>query len=172
MNINLKQVYPYDLDILVSISKSTFYESFQHLNDPIHFDAYCAAAFTPEQLLSELNNPDSEFYFAYDGNTLSGYIKLNYNQAQNEFKGKDSLEVERIYVSAELQGKLIGQKLLNFAVARAIEKALSFIWLGVWEHNPAAIRFYQRHGFELCGSHDFFIGGDKQTDLLMRHLIW
>ena len=43
-----------------------------------------------------------------------------------------------------------------------------FIWLGVWEHNPKAIKFYQRNGFIKFDEHPYFIGTDKQTDWLLR----
>jgi ribosomal protein S18 acetylase RimI-like enzyme len=43
-----------------------------------------------------------------------------------------------------------------------------FVWLGVWEHNTAAIKFYQRHGFTKFGEHPYYVGNDKQMDWLMR----
>jgi ribosomal protein S18 acetylase RimI-like enzyme len=44
----------------------------------------------------------------------------------------------------------------------------TYVWLGVWEHNTRAIRFYEAHGFSPAGSHDFFLGSDRQTDIIMR----
>ena len=41
------------------------------------------------------------------------------------------------------------------------------LWLGVWEHNPRAIRFYAKCGFVDVGSHDFVLGADRQTDRVM-----
>jgi ribosomal protein S18 acetylase RimI-like enzyme len=38
------------------------------------------------------------------------------------------------------------------------------LWLGVWERNPRAIAFYAKSGFVDIGSHDFFVGADRQTD--------
>ena len=38
------------------------------------------------------------------------------------------------------------------------------LWLGVWERNPRAIAFYAKSGFVHAGSHDFFVGADRQTD--------
>jgi diamine N-acetyltransferase len=42
------------------------------------------------------------------------------------------------------------------------------VWLGVWEHNPRAIAFYEKWGFEKFGAHDFLLGTDLQTDILMK----
>jgi ribosomal protein S18 acetylase RimI-like enzyme len=166
--ITIRQAQVSDLDALLQFSKTTFYEFFAHLNDPVQFEAYVAKAFLPEKILSELTNRDSSFYFAIDDDELAGYIKLNILNAQNEFKDENGLEVERIYVSGRRHGKGIGKLLLELAIEQARELQKEFVWLGVWEHNHKALGFYKSQGFELCGSHDFMLGDDRQTDLLMR----
>jgi ribosomal protein S18 acetylase RimI-like enzyme len=42
------------------------------------------------------------------------------------------------------------------------------MWLGVWEENPRAIRFYQKQGFVEFDQHIFQLGEDAQTDILMK----
>jgi hypothetical protein len=42
------------------------------------------------------------------------------------------------------------------------------LWLGVWEKNEGAIRFYERNGFSVTGSHPFRMGDEIQTDLIMK----
>jgi ribosomal protein S18 acetylase RimI-like enzyme len=61
--------------------------------------------------------------------------------------------------------------LLEQAIDFAKEKQKKYIWLGVWEHNPRAISFYERNGFEKFSSHPFPFGDEVQTDWLMRKLI-
>lgn len=134
-------------------------------------EAYASLAFTPEKMLSELTNPDSEFYFAMLDGDIAGYLKLNYNNAQIEFKDSNALEVERIYVSRQHHKKHIGKTLLDFAIDKAVENNFEYIWLGVWEHNHNAIGFYQHYGFEIIGSHEFMLGDDRQTDLLMKKIL-
>jgi len=166
--ITINIVRPSDVDTLLALSRKTFYDAFEHLNNPDDFEAYTSKAFTRDQLLSEINNPDSEFYFALSDGEAVGYIKLNYRDAQAEFQEPDAVEVSRIYVMADQQGKKIGNHLLDFAIDKAIDDKLSYIWLGVWEHNQAAQRFYGRNGFVKVGSHQFVVGSDVQTDFLMR----
>ncbi len=166
--MTIRQVQLSEADTLLQFSKQTFYEFFAQQNDPVHFEVYVAVAFTPEKMHKELTNPDSGFYFAMDAKEIAGYVKINVNQAQNEFQDDNSLEVERIYVSGRHHGKGIGKQLLQFAINKAIELNKDFVWLGVWEHNPKAIGFYKSQGFDFCGSHDFMLGDDRQTDLLMR----
>jgi hypothetical protein len=169
--ITINIVRPSDIDTLLTLSRKTFYDAFEHLNNPDDFEAYTSKAFTREQLLSEINNPDSEFYFALSDGEAVGYIKMNYRNAQAEFQDPDAVEVSRIYVMASQQGKKIGNQLLDFAIDKAINDKLSYIWLGVWEHNHAAQRFYERNGFVKIGSHQFVVGSDVQTDFLMKKML-
>ena len=81
----------------------------------------------------------------------------------------DALELERIYIIKEFQGRKIGQKLLQRAMKIGFERNKAYLWLGVWEKNVDAIRFYQKHGFVKFGTHPYYIGNDKQTDWLMRY---
>ncbi len=162
---------PSDVDILLDISWRTFYESFNHLNTPENMDAYMSKAFTREKLLSELLNPFSEFYFAKEGETFIGYIKVNKCPAQSDIRDDTSLEIERIYIDSQYQGKKLGSQLLDKAKNRGKELDLEYVWLGVWEKNGDAIRFYRRHGFEIFSSHPFVFGDEVQTDLLMKYFL-
>jgi ribosomal protein S18 acetylase RimI-like enzyme len=167
-NLQIKLVRPSDTEDLLILSRKTFYDAFEHVNNPEDFEAYTSVAFTHEQLLSEIENPHSAFYFAIMDGIKVGYIKLNYASAQAEFKDTDGVEISRIYVLADQQGKQIGKELIDFAIANAIGNKLRYIWLGVWEHNHSAIRFYEREGFVRFSSHEFWVGRDKQTDFLMK----
>jgi ribosomal protein S18 acetylase RimI-like enzyme len=166
--ITIRKVSPSDVDTLLALSRKTFYDAFEHLNNPDDFEAYTSKAFTREQLLSEIESPDCAFYFAVIDNEPVGYIKLNYRDAQAEFQEPEAVELSRIYILASHQGKKIGNHLLDFAINKAIEDKMTYIWLGVWEHNHAAQRFYERNGFVKVGSHEFVVGKDVQTDYLMK----
>ncbi len=166
--VTIKKVDIAEADILLSFSKKTFYEFWAPLNDPADMEAYSSVAFTPQKILSELSNPNSDFYFALIDNELAGYLKLNFNDAQTEFQDINAMEVERIYVSGNHHGKKIGKQLLNFALDIAASKGFNYVWLGVWEHNYHALGFYEHNGFKVFSSHEFLLGDDRQTDLLMK----
>ena len=159
---------PTDLDTLVRMSRKIFHDSFAYLNTPENMQEYMDRAFNPQQLLSELKNPMSEFYFIRADDDIAGFIKLNRGPAQSDIHDDTSLEIERIYVDKQFQGHGLGAKLIAKAKERALALELNAIWLGVWEKNPDAIRFYKRHGFEIVGSHPFRMGDEVQTDVLMQ----
>ena len=166
--ITIRLVPPFEVDELLTLSRKTFYDAFEHLNNKDDFEAYTSVAFTSQKLLTELQNPDSQFYFAIIYGEKVGYMKLNYSSAQTELQDDNAIELERIYVLADQQGKKIGNQLLDFAIDKAKTENKHFIWLGVWEHNQAAQRFYERNGFKAFGSHKFWVGKDEQTDILLR----
>src|ERR1700712_1360404 len=113
---------------LLSLSRKTFYDAFEHLNKKDDFEAYTSVAFTYEKLLSEVQNPNTQFYFALINDEKVGYIKLNYSSAQTEFQHENAIEIERIYVLASQQGKKIGNQLLDLAINRAKDEKLQHIW--------------------------------------------
>jgi diamine N-acetyltransferase len=169
--ITIKQATLADAGTLLAYSKNTFYHFWGHLNTDENMEAYSSVNFTMENMFSQLNNPNSQFYFALIGDEIAGYLKLNYGDAQTDVKDENALEVERIYVSAEHHGKYIGKQLLDFALDKAIKKHYNYVWLGVWEHNDKALAFYKRNGFEVFSSHDFWLGDDRQVDLLMKKVL-
>jgi ribosomal protein S18 acetylase RimI-like enzyme len=53
------------------------------------------------------------------------------------------------------------------ALAEAAGRGKDAVWLGVWDRNERAIRFYESWGFHRVGSQPFLLGSDLQTDLVM-----
>jgi ribosomal protein S18 acetylase RimI-like enzyme len=157
-----------DLEMLQKISRKTFSESFSEGNTPENLNKYLDLQFSIGNLSDEINHPNSEFYFIFQGDQLAGYLKLNYGTAQTELKGDSSIEIERIYVLKEHQGKKLGQAMLDHAIHIAKRKNAEFIWLGVWEKNLKAIEFYRKNGFIEFDRHIFVLGDEPQTDLMMK----
>lgn len=166
--IETKRVTFDEIDQLQKISRQTFYETFSEVNTEDNMSKYLAEKFSVETLSIELNNKDSEFYFAISGGEVIGYLKLNSGQSQTELNDIKSLEIERIYVLKEFHGKSVGQLLYRKAIQRAQETGIDSVWLGVWEENPRAISFYKKNGFVEFDKHIFRLGDDEQTDIMMK----
>ena len=157
-----------DLEALRNLSIQTFKETFEEVNTEEDMQKYLDENLSLERLKSELENLDSEFYFIENENKNLGYLKLNFENAQTEKVEENYFEIERIYVLKAFLGQKIGQILFDKAIEIGREKNLEYVWLGVWEENHRAIRFYEKNGFEIFGKHDFVLGKDVQTDLLMK----
>ena len=157
-----------DLEALRNLSIQTFKETFEEVNTEEDMQKYLDENLSIEKLKTELENVNSEFYFAENNDEILGYLKLNFKDAQTEKLEENHFEIERIYVLKTFLGQKIGQILFDKAIEIGREKNLEYVWLGVWEENHRAIRFYGKNGFEIFGKHDFVLGEDVQTDLLMK----
>jgi ribosomal protein S18 acetylase RimI-like enzyme len=166
--VSIVPVLVNDMEALQKISRDTFAQTFTEHNNPEDMEAYLNKSFAAEKLLGELNNPNSEFYFALDGMTVIGYLKVNTGNAQTEQKDINAFEIERIYVDAAFLGKKVGQMLFNKAIEIAQSKKAAYVWLGVWEENHKALAFYKKNGFVPFDKHIFKLGNDEQTDIMMK----
>ena len=168
LNIHIKKVTSQDIYRLQQIGRQTFLEAFSNGNTEENMVTYLEESFSMIKLRAELEDNNSEFYFAELDNTIIGYLKLNWGKSQTEIQDENTLEIERIYVLKDFHGKNIGQLLFQKAIDIATEKKVNYVWLGVWEENLRAINFYKKNGFSEFSKHVFLLGNDKQTDILMK----
>lgn len=157
-----------DTQTLVDIGVKTFYDTFASSNTPEDMKLYLDKNFNLQQLTLELEDKLNTFLMAKIGESVVGYAKLRRIESPKELNEKNSIELERIYSGKEYLGKGIGKKLLDTCLKIGKDEGYKVIWLGVWEHNPRAIAFYEKCGFEKFASHPFMLGTDLQTDILMR----
>jgi len=159
-----------DSELLTKLAYKTYWDAFHAhpRNDPKDFGDYMQRAFNLEKIQAELADKNSIFLVAEIGDEMAGYAKLELLRLEPPIKGKKPIELNRLYAKQELIGKGIGQLLIDMSFETARKLECDVIWLGVWELNPRAIRFYEKNGFRKVGSHIFQMGTDKQTDLLMQ----
>lgn len=166
--IEIRKATVSDLETIQKISIQTFIETFAAVNTPENIANYIKDSLNTEQLTDELNNANSQFYLAYSDTEAVGYLKINFGDAQTESFNENALEVQRIYILQNFHGKNIGQLLLDEVKKIAQITNVDSVWLGVWEENHRALRFYTKNGFIVFDKHVFIMGNDEQTDLLMR----
>jgi ribosomal protein S18 acetylase RimI-like enzyme len=168
LNIKIDQINNSNIEALQQIGRQTFSETFAESNTAENMAKYLEEAYSHEKLSTELNNPNSFFYFAMLDEKVIGYLKLNMGPSQTELKDNDALEIERIYVMMEFHGKKVGQLLFDKAITIAKEKHVAYVWLGVWEENKRALQFYTKNGFVEFDQHVFVLGDEAQTDIMMK----
>ena len=168
--VNIRKANSDDAEMLTELGYKTYWDTFHAHpeNDPEDFADYMEKAFNLDQIRTELADENSTFLVAEVEDEAVGYAKLDLFNTEDEIKAEKPIELNRIYSSQEFIGKGIGQKLLDESLKIAGEFGCDVIWLGVWELNPRAIRFYEKNGFYKVGTHIFQMGSDKQTDLLMQ----
>ena len=157
-----------DAEKIARISIVTFTETFADTNSKEDMDLYLSKEMNVEKIRCELQDPDSTFFLAWDGTELAGFAKVNSDVKADAPECDNPLEIERLYVLQEYQGKKVGAALMNHCLAFAHRNHHSTVWLGVWENNTKAIAFYKKWGYEPFGTHIFRLGTDDQTDILMK----
>ena len=157
-----------DILDLQKIYRQTFFETFSEQNSEENMRIFLDKAYSEEKLKSEIENKESETFLAVENQKILGVLKINTGNAETESGLENSLEIQRIYILKESKGLGIGTVLMNLAEKKARELGVSFIWLGVWEKNFPAQKFYTDKGFRRFSDHAFVLGDDIQTDFLMK----
>lgn len=159
-----------DLETLRCLAERTFRDTFAADNDPADMQRYMGDAFSEQRLRAELADGAGLFLLAFADGTLEpiGYARLRTGEAHASVAGPSRLEIERLYVERAAIGHGVGAALMEAILAEAGRLGKRTLWLGVWERNTRAIAFYRRWGFEVVGSHVFWLGTDEQTDLIMQ----
>ena len=157
-----------DLPLLVSMARETFIDSYEHLNDPIHFWDYVDGALTEDTFQEEMETAGSAFYLAFYDGFPAGFCKVNVHRDNPLLPPEGPyIELERIYVQRLYKGMRIGHQLLARAIRTGLEAGCGYLWLGVWQKNFQAIAWYERQGLRRIGEKTFLMGSDEQHDWVM-----
>ncbi|WP_018616031.1 GNAT family N-acetyltransferase [Segetibacter koreensis] len=113
---------------------------------------YTDKYFSIERLTSELINPNSAFYLAFYNEFVAGFLKINLHAPLDN--NKNALELERIYLAKNFEGKGIGKTLIQLTFAIAKESNKDLIWLKAMDSSVGPIAFYKKMGFEISGIYE------------------
>lgn len=172
MDYLIKNVTSDDLKDLQSISRETFKKTFDPFTAPDDMERFLEEAYADEKLLTEINNPHSRFFFLMVEDEVAGYLKINDEDAQTESVKPNALEVERIYLRSKFQHRGLGLVLIKLAEKIAREEKRDYMWLGVYEKNINAQKFYKRDGFEKVSQHVYPVGDDPQIDYILAKKLY
>lgn len=166
MEINIRRISTGDASVLSVLAKQTFRDTFTGTCTEEDMQGFLEECYSETQLTTELGDDENYYFFAeLEGKPVAYLLFKEQYESFPEIKKWKALELKRIYVLQEYLGKGIAQKLMDFYLHFATENKYETVWLGVWEHNTRAQKFYEKYGFEDSGfTHDFPIGSTPQTD--------
>ena len=169
MTLKLRKIQEADLPVLRDLAIRTFEQTFAHDNSPQQLADYFDKTYSLEVLGQELANPESLHILAEVNGRPAAFLKTNWGAAQIEKELDLAYETQRLYVLQEFQGQGIGRALFEYALQLAHESGASWAWLGVWEKNFKAQKFYAKYGFEKFSQHAFRVSQDKvDVDWLLK----
>jgi GNAT superfamily N-acetyltransferase len=173
--VRIRHAEPTDVGVLASLGARAFVDAFAADNDPQDIERYVAESFAETRIAAELAKERSTVLLAYDddlsADTPVGYSRLQGGSTNGGVTARCPVELVRLYVEPSVIGRGYGSVLLNVCPDEAAIGGYDVIWLGVWEHNHRARRFYERWGFQQVGECVFVLGSDAQTDHVLARAV-
>lgn len=167
----LRQAAAADAQALSDIATRTFVATFGHLYTPQDLRAYLATAYEVETMRKEIEDEDKYTVFMFhetQPDAPCGYAMLHTGSVRTGDEGPrdDYLELKRFYIDKEFHGQGCAYALMDHVMSVIRSKKRKIVWLGVWENNTRAQKFYNKFGFVETGEHVFYVGTTKDRDLL------
>jgi diamine N-acetyltransferase len=164
--LKIRQAAISDIQIISALGITTCYEAYFELDPSRDLAEYCVNFFSLEKLNIEFEDANSTFLIAeFDGKAV-GYAKLREGKKIECLKDVNTIEVQRIYLLEKMKGKRIGESLMEKCLEIGREKGYKTLWLGVWDKNIAAQRFYEKIGMKNIGTTDFSDGKNEFINLV------
>ncbi|MCA1636546.1 MAG: GNAT family N-acetyltransferase [Acidobacteria bacterium] len=160
-----------DVETLAALGARTFRDAYLKQSVPEDVEDYVASNFNPAQIAAQISDPDSVFLLAEVGGQPVGYAKLRSGPAPGCVRGRKPLELSRLYLDQRVIGRGHGRALMRACLDEAVRLGRETIWLGVWEQNLRARRFYEKWGFRQAGTHEFIFGGRSYEDPVLERPI-
>ena len=167
--IDYRDARPEDGLELDTLARTIWLETFGHSGSPEDIALYLAKAYGPTgDLIRHLSDPDHRFRLACSDGTIIGYAKLSAPWLPAQWVGQRSRQLSQLYVADSHRGAGVAQALMTWSIETTRDEGADELLLTVWEHNPRAMRFYEKLGFRHVGDYDFPMGEQIDRDLIMR----
>lgn len=155
--IKIQKAEVKDAKLLTRLARLSFEESHGASAPAEDIQNYITQYFTESSFEKELQNQQNVYYLIYFNDKPAGFSKIVFNCPHANIPEPQITKLDRIYLLKEFYGQKLGQTLFEFNFGLSRQKGQRGLWLYVWKGNERAVRFYQKVGFKIVGSHDFKI---------------
>jgi len=169
-----------DLDALQALAAETFPLATTPGTDPADIAAFIEAHLSPAAFAGYLGDPDRILLVEDVDGELVGYTMVvvappyddDVRTAIDErFGDARAAELSKCYVRATAHGSGLAQRLVAETLAAVAERGVDVLWLGVNQHNPRAVAFYGKCGFERIGMKTFRVGERHELDFVLAQSV-
>lgn len=167
----IRRAGPADAALLSELGRTSFLDAFaaDPRNRPEDMQAYIDQSFALSTIAAELADPAIIFLLDDRQTLTAGYAKLHTRSIERCVVARKPIELARLYARAPGNGT--GAALMEACLDCARGEHHDVIWLGVWEFNPRAQKFYEKWGFRRVGEHTFLLGSDPQVDWIFQRAL-
>ncbi len=150
---------------LAEFGARTFAATYAHVNDPAHTAAHVSRVFGESLQRAEIEDPARQLLLVDVDGVLAAYALLHLGApCPVTWTEGVQAELERLYVDTPWQGRGLSDALMDALLERGVARGADSLWLGVWQENARAIRFYERRGLREVGTTTFLYGDEPQID--------
>ncbi len=105
----------------------------------------------------------------YENEELIGYSQVINKESIDiqDYQTEKPAEIRRFYVKESAFGTGASHFLMSAVLRSCLSDDVRTVWLGVWENNFRAQKFYKKFGFEKIGEHSFKVGNQIDTDHIL-----
>jgi ribosomal protein S18 acetylase RimI-like enzyme len=160
-----------DAAAVAEIAERLFVRTFLADNDPANVAEHARENFGESIQRAELADPAVTYLLLEIGHQLVAFAELKAGSSEPSVGGDAQIEIQRFYVDHAYHGGGIAAHLMDACISEAQRQGARTAWLGVWERNPRAIRFYEKGGFVDVGAKTFQLGAELQFDRVMAKRI-
>lgn len=153
-----------DVDLLCRLGATTFRETYRLVSDAAEIEEYVGTHFTRARIEAWLRAPRARTLLAFLADAPAGYAHVRAAPVPACVADRQAIELSRLYLLASAQGAGLGGALMNAALAEVAALGGRTAWLGAYERNVRALRFYAHRGFVQVGTHEFEFGGQVYAD--------
>ena len=169
--IEIRRAGVSDAGLVSVLGAVTFYEAYFEQDDPHSLADYIHESFEPNKIRAEIEDRHAEFYMIFLNDRAVGYAKLREDSVIDCVKNETAIELQRIYIVERAFGTGVGERLLKHCLATAKRRGFETLWLGVWEENRRAQRFYEKHGFRRVGTLTFPYGETVGINFVLEKVL-
>jgi diamine N-acetyltransferase len=169
--IEIRRADAADAELVSVLGAVTFYEAYFEQDDPPDLANYIHESFALTKIRAEIEDKHAEFFIIFLDKHAVGYAKLRTDSKAEGVKNERAIELQRIYVVERVFGRGVGARLLKHCLEAARERGFETLWLGVWEENRRARKFYEKHGFRRVGTLTFPYGDAVGINFVLEKVL-
>lgn len=162
----IRPIQSTDLRPLADLAAKTFTDTFGHLYHTDDLKAHLEKAFSLPFFEDSLEK--DHILIAEEQGQIAGYAKFGDVGLPIDHDPQADQELHRLYIDKPYLGKGIAPLLMTEMMKIPSMQQAKTIYLGVWENNSRAQKFYQKYGFEKIGEYDYPVGNHIDREWIMK----
>ncbi len=167
-NFQLYRASSEDAEALAEFGRREFARNFAYLYRSENLEAYLAGAYDLQRIEEELLSEESVYYMAGRESAVLGFAKACRCKLPVPQPRNGDYEIQRLYICEQSQGAGVGGQLMEAALNWCESRQAEDIYIGVWENNFRAQRFYARFGFAPVGEYRFIVGDQFDREIILH----